>query len=76
MKIEFTKDEMVMLTAMVIEKSKDVENGIFDKVDKELAERYKKTYSSLEAKILTARLELMASAFGYTVDAEFVDEED
>lgn len=76
MKIEFNKDEIVMLTAMVMAKSEDVENGIFDKVDKELAERYKKTYSSLGAKILTANLELMASAFGYTVDAKFVDEED
>lgn len=76
MKIEFNKDEIVMLLTMVIAKSEDVENGIFDKVDKELAERYKKTYSSLEAKILTANLELMASALGYTVDAEFVDEEE
>lgn len=76
MKIEFTKDEMGMLTAMVLAMSEDVEKGMFDKGDGELAERAKKTFSSLSVKVLIANLKLMASEYEGVMDAEILDEED
>lgn len=47
MKIEFTKDEMGMLTAMVLAMSEDVEKGMFDQADGEMA-NFKLMASELE----------------------------
>lgn len=76
MKIEFNKEEMGMLTAMVLAMSEDVEKGMFDKDDGEMAERAKKTFSGLATKVLMANLKLMASEFVGVMDAEILDEED
>ncbi len=76
MKIEFTKDEMGMLTAMVLAMSEDVEKGMFDKDDGEMAERAKKTFSSLSTKVLMANFKLMADELQGVMDAEILDEED
>lgn len=76
MKIEFTKDEMGMLTAMVLAMSEDVEKGMFDKDDGEMAERVKKTFSSLSTKVLMANFKLMADELQGVMDAEILDEED
>lgn len=76
MKIEFTKDEMGMLTAMVLAMSEDVEKGMFDKDDGEMAERAKKTFSSLSTKVLMANFKLMADELQGVMDAEILDEEE
>lgn len=56
MKIEFTNDEMATLTAIILAMSEDVEKGIFDQEDGELAERAKKSFTSLSNKVLMANL--------------------
>lgn len=76
MKIEFTKDEMGMLTAIVLAMSEDVENGKFDKAGGELAERAKKSFSSLSAKVLMANLKLMTSELEDFMNSEILDEEE
>lgn len=76
MKLEFNKDEMGLLTAMVISLGEDVENGMFDKDDGEMAERAKKSFSSLSNKVLMANFKLMASELEGVMDAEILDEEE
>ena len=76
MKIEFTKDEMGMLTAMVLAMSEEVEKGMLDQADGEMAERAKKTFSSLSTKVLMANFKLMASELEGVMDAEILDEEE
>lgn len=76
MKIEFNKEEMGMLTAMVLAMSEDVEKGMFDKDDGEMAERAKKSFASLSTKVLMANLKLMASEYEGVMDAEILDEEE
>lgn len=76
MKIEFTNDEMATLTAIVLAMSEDVENGLFDQDDGEMAERAKKTFSSLATKVLMANFKLMAEMSEGVMDAEILDEEE
>lgn len=76
MEIEFTKDEIGMLTAIMLTMSEDVEKGMLDKGDGELAERAKKTFSSLSVKVLIANLKLMADESEGVMDAEILDEEE
>lgn len=76
MKIEFNNDEMATLTAIVLAIGEDVENGLFDQDDGEMAERAKKSFASLSTKVLMANFKLMASEFGCVMDAEILDEED
>lgn len=76
MKIEFNKDEIGMLTAMVVAIGEDVKNGLFDQDDGEMAERAKKSFSSLSAKVLMANLKLAADGFEGVMDAVILDEEE
>lgn len=77
MKIEFNKDEIGMLTAMVVAIGKDVENGLFDQDDdEEMVERAKRSFSSLSAKVLMANLKLAADGFEGVMDAVILDEEE
>lgn len=76
MKIEFNVEEMKILTAMVVAMSEDVEKGMFDENDAELAERAEKSFLGLSNKVLAANLKLMASEFGGVMDAEILDEEE
>lgn len=76
MKIEFTNDEMATLTAIVLAIGEDVENGLFDQDDGEIAERTKKTFSSLATKVLMANFKLMAEMSEGVMDAEILDEEE
>lgn len=76
MKLEFNKDEMATLTAIVLAMSEDVENGMFDQGNGEMAERARKSFFSLSNKVLAANLKLMASEFVGVMDAEILDEED
>lgn len=76
MKIEFNKEEMGMLTAMVLAMSEDVEKGMFDQADGEMAERAKKSFASLSTKVLMANFKLMASEYEGVMDAEILDEEE
>lgn len=75
MKIEFTKDEMATLTAMVLAMREDVEKGMFDQDDGEMAERAKKAFSSLSNKVLIANFEMARESEG-VMDAEILDEEE
>ncbi|WP_105300941.1 hypothetical protein [Anaerococcus marasmi] len=76
MEIKLNKDEMATLTAIVLAIGEDVENGMFDQDDGEMAEIAKKSFSSLATKVLMANFKLMASEFGGVMDAEILDEED
>lgn len=58
MKIEFNKEEMAILTAMVCSLREDVKNGIFEG-DDEIAQRAKEAFSSLQTKVLAASLDIM-----------------
>ena len=50
MKIEFNKDEMAVLTAIILAMSEDVEKGMFDQEDVEMAERAKKHSQAYQIK--------------------------
>lgn len=77
MKIEFNKDEIGMLTAMVVAMGEDMENGLFDQDDdEEMVERAKRSFSSLSAKVLMANLKLAADGFEGVMDAVILDEEE
>lgn len=76
MKLEFNKDEMATLTAIILAIGKDVENGMFDQDDGEMAERAKKSFSGLATKVLMANFKIMASEYEGVMDAEILDEED
>ncbi len=58
MKIEFNKEEMAILTAMVCSLREDVKNGIFEG-DDEIAQIAKEAFSSLQTKVLAASLDIM-----------------
>lgn len=73
MKIEFTNDEMATLTAIVLAMSEGVEKGMFDQDDGEMAERAKKSFTSLSAKILMANFKMARESKG-VMDAEILDE--
>ena len=76
MKIEFTNDEMAVLTAIILAMSEDVEKGMFDQEDVELAERAKQSFSSLSNKVLMANFKLVAEMSDGAMDAEILDEEE
>lgn len=76
MKIEFTNDEMAVLTAIILAMSEDVEKGMFDQEDVEMAERAKKSFTSLSNKVLMANLKLVAEMSEGVMDAEILDEEE
>ena len=76
MKIEFTNDEMATLTAIILAMSEDVEKGIFDQEDGELAERAKKSFTSLSNKVLMANFKLVSEMSEGVMDAEILDEEE
>lgn len=76
MKIEFNKDEMATLTAIILTIGEDVENGMFDEGDGEMGERAKKSFSSLSNKVLRANFKLMADELQGVMDAEILDEEE
>lgn len=74
MKIEFNKEEMAILTAMVCSLREDVKNGIFEG-DDEIAQRAKEAFSSLQTKVLAASLDIMMDemlefAKGLNIDEE------
>lgn len=74
MRIEFNKEEMAILTAMVCSLREDVKNGIFDG-DDEIAQRAKEAFSSLQTKVLAASLDIMMDemlefAKGLNIDEE------
>lgn len=76
MKIEFNKDELGLLTAMVDSQGKDVKNGIFEG-DDEIAQRAKKAYFSLQTKVVVAYLDILIDeASKGAMDAEILDEEE
>ncbi len=75
MKMEFNKDEMATLTAIILAIGEDVENGMFDEGDGEMGERAKKSFASLSTKVLMANFKLMASEFEGVMDAEILEEE-
>lgn len=76
MKIEFTNDEMATLTAIILAMSEDVEKGMFDQEDVEMAERAKKSFTSLSNKVLMANFKLVAEMSEGVMDAEILDEEE
>lgn len=76
MKIEFTNDEMATLTAIILAMSEDVEKGMFDQEDAEMAERAKKSFTSLSNKVLMANFKLVAEMSEGVMDAEILDEEE
>lgn len=77
MKLEFNKDEIGLLTAMVFALGEDVKNGIFDEGDDEIVQRAKEAYSSLEAKVFKASFEIMLEEMSEdAMDAEILDEEE
>lgn len=76
MKIEFNKDEMAVLTAIILAMSEDVEKGMFDQEDVELAERAKKSFTSLSNKVLMANFKLVSEMAEGAMDAEILDEEE
>lgn len=66
MKIEFTKEEISLLIAMVFAIGEDA-----------IEDRDKATYSTLEAKVLKAGYKVMVAATSKGVmDAEILDEEE
>lgn len=74
MKLEFNKEEMAILTAMVCSLREDVKNGIFEG-DDEIAQRAKEAFSSLQTKVLAASLDIMMDemlefAKGLNIDEE------
>lgn len=76
MKIEFNKEEMAILTAMVCSLREEVKNGIFEG-DDEIAQRAKEAYSSLQTKVLVASLDtIMDEIFKDAMDAVILDEEE
>ena len=76
MKIEFNKDEMAVLTAIVLAMSEGVEKGMFDQEDVEMAKRAKKSFTSLSNKVLMANFKLVAEMSEGVMDAEILDEEE
>ena len=76
MKIEFTNDEIATLTAIVLAMSKDVEKGMLDQDDGEMAERAKKSFTSLSNKVLMANFKLASEMSKGVMDAEILDEEE
>ncbi|WP_130819015.1 hypothetical protein [Anaerococcus vaginimassiliensis] len=76
MKIEFTNDEMAVLTAIILAMSEDVEKGMFDQEDVEMAERAQKSFTSLSNKVLMANFKLVAEMSEGVMDAEILDEEE
>lgn len=74
MKLEFNKEEMAILTAMVCSLREDVKNGIFEG-DDEIAQIAKEAFSSLQTKVLAASLDIMMDemlefAKGLNIDEE------
>lgn len=76
MKIEFTNDEMATLTAIILAMSEDVEKGMFDQEDVEMAKRAKKSFTSLSNKVLMANFKLVSEMSEGVMDAEILDEEE
>ena len=76
MKIEFTNDEIATLTAIVLAMSEGVEKGMFDQNDGEMAERAKKSFTSLSNKVLMAKFKLASEMSKGVMDAEILDEEE
>lgn len=76
MKIEFNKEEMAILTAIVLAMREDVENGVFKQDDGEIAEIAERAFESLSYKVLMANLKIIASELEGVMDAEILDEED
>lgn len=76
MKIEFTNDEMATLTAIILAMSEGVEKGMFDQEDVEMAERAKKSFTSLSNKVLMANFKLVNEMSEGVMDAEILDEEE
>lgn len=76
MKLEFNKEEMAILTAIVLVIGKDAENGVFKKDDGEIAEIAERAFQSLSYKVLMANLKIMASELESVMDAEILDEEE
>lgn len=77
MRIEFTNDEVAMLTAIILAMSEDVENGLFDQGDIEMKERAKKSFLSLSNKVLMANFELISEQAEMSedvMDAEILEE--
>lgn len=76
MEIKLNKGEMATLTAIILAIGEDVENGMFDEGDGEMAERAKRSFASLSTKVLMANFKIMASEFEGVMDAEILDEEE
>ena len=75
MKIEFNKEEMAILTAMVCSLREDVKNGIFEG-DDEIAQIAKEAFSSLQTKILAASLDIVVDELLEFAKSLNIDEED
>ncbi|ACV28838.1 Uncharacterised protein [Anaerococcus prevotii] len=75
MEIKLNNDEMATLTAIILAIGDDVENGLFDQGDGEMAERAKKSFTSLSNKVLMANFKLIESGFEGVMDAEILEEE-
>ena len=75
MKIEFNNDEIEMLGAMVVAMGKDVESGLLEIDNNEMAERVKNSFLSLSNKVLMANFEMARESEG-VMDAEILDEEE
>lgn len=77
MDIKLNRDEMAMLTAIIIAIGEDVENGLFDQGDIEMKERAKKSFLSLSNKVLMANFELISEQAEMSedvMDAEILEE--
>lgn len=75
MEIEFNKEEMAILTAMVCSLREDVKNGIFEG-DDEIAQRAKEAFSSLQTKVLVASLDIVMDEVLEHVKGLNIDEEE
>lgn len=77
MKIEFNKDEIAVLLAIVISLSGDVKKDILESSDDEVDLRLKAAYLTLEAKVLKVGYEVfMTETSEGVMDAEILDEEE
>lgn len=75
MKIEFNKDEIGLLTAMVCSLREDVKNGMFEG-DDEIAQRAKEAFSSLQTKVLATSLDIIMDEMLEFAKGLNIDEED
>lgn len=75
MKLEFNKEEMAILTAMVCSLREDVKNGIFEG-DDEIAQIAKEAFSSLQTKILAASLDIVVDELLEFAKSLNIDEEE